>query len=85
MSAIVDTVLQTGKEISLEKGAFLTVDLPTDEAVVIRILRGRAWVTAERDPEDYVCIGGESVWIRTAGRVVVEALEFSSMVLDRNP
>lgn len=55
--------------------------LEASEASTLACVKGRIWVTREGDPEDYLLEAGENMVLKGHGRVVVQSLLDSSLVL----
>ncbi len=64
---------------TVDKGAILVVLNPSGKTVTC--VRGCLWITQDGDPKDVVIAAGDSYTLDRAGRMLVSALEDSSVML----
>ncbi|MBX9633267.1 MAG: DUF2917 domain-containing protein [Burkholderiales bacterium] len=67
----------------LKKGA--TMQLRGADGIEIRCGDGQLWLTEAGDPVDYFLEGGASHRVRTHGVVVIEALNDTTLEIERSP
>lgn len=71
------TVLQ------LKRGALISLTQVSHLEVICR--SGALWITTERDAVDYRLTPGESMVVRSSGKIVIEALQNSEIQLTALP
>lgn len=59
-------ILERGQVVKLQAGR---------EPILIDCSRGAAWVTASKDPQDYVLCSGQRIELPAGSAIVIEGLE----------
>jgi Protein of unknown function (DUF2917) len=65
--------------VMLEKNQFTSIKRA--QGVCLQCVRGSVWITLANDPLDLVLSAGERVCINVPGRMVIEGLEASEIIL----